>query len=76
MWRTCKPVAHCQRRFPDRLAPSNAAVTSGTDPADDFYQFAMHKLAVIAQRGAPSTPIRSGGPVTGTVAQLAELASG
>jgi aminoglycoside phosphotransferase (APT) family kinase protein len=83
MWRNRKPQAHrANAGFPDvDSLLDRYAVTSGTDLAQiDFYRaFATYKLAVIAQGGArrvEHTDPERAARVTGTVAQLAELALG
>jgi aminoglycoside phosphotransferase (APT) family kinase protein len=83
MWRNRKPQAHrANAGFPDvDTLLERYAVTSGTDLGQiDFYRaFATYKLAVIAQGGArrvEHTDPERAARVTGTVAQLAELALG
>jgi aminoglycoside phosphotransferase (APT) family kinase protein len=83
MWRNRKPQAHrANAGFPDvDSLLERYAVTSGTDLSQiDFYRaFATYKLAVIAQGGArrvEHTDPERAARVTGTVAQLAELALG
>jgi aminoglycoside phosphotransferase (APT) family kinase protein len=83
MWRNRKPQAHrANAGFPDvDSLLERYAATSGADLAQvDFYRaFATYKLAVIAQGGArrvEHTDPERAARVTGTVAQLAELALG